>query len=1031
MVQLRHIATYLAPEEAFSVNITDLVVVWTDTGWRLISATHIGGGMAAFALASADTPISYLGGRPYGMAMAYVDAPKIEVISIGGKDVVMGTGIRFGTSFGATLEGSGAFGTSFKFPGTGGLANDVIELTQFSTPAGNFLVAARNGMTTYETWKMGDNGSLTLANRYILPFSGTLSRTEIDDMLVVRSGQNQYLVTVSAMANAVVIQRIEQNGALGVARVLSSDTGVGLEKPTQVEAMVIQGVTYLVVASGESSSLTTMRLTAAGSIFPVDHIIDERTTRFAGVTALESVTLDGRSYIFAGGRDDGISVFTIMPGGRLLHLTTLSDQDGMSLAKVSSITAQVIDGKIALFVTSKTEAGITQLSFDPGRTGLTTTVGPGHVSGTSGSDLLMAGAGTLSISGGEGDDILIAGSGSVALTGGPGADLFVASPMGVGRIAIRDFEPGVDRLDLTNLGMVRSTLQLIMKPQPYGIKIFYGEVVIDIYSATGGPLATSWFTDAMFPHAHYPPALMANAIYGSGWNDTLLGGPGLTRIFGMAGNDLIYGSADNDYLAGGMGNDTLFGGNGNDTLIGEGGDDILRGGGGNDSMQGGVGHDSLYGGDGDDTLFGDAGNDRLWGNRGNDVLYGGPGNDTLYGDAGNDRILGEAGDDYLYGGLGDDTISDLAGSNRVWGGSGNDVLTTGGGNDYISGGFGDDTIRAGGGRDTVDAGGGDDLVFGGAGDDVINGRAGNDTLRGELGNDRIFGGYGDDVLFGDAGNDRLFGQWGDDRLVGGLGNDWLDGGTGNDTLSGDAGNDTLDGGLGNDLLRGGAGNDLLKGGGGNDTIYGDGGNDTIEGGNGNDWLNGGGGNDVIRSGPGHNKLWGGSGADTLIGGMGRDTMFGGLGHDLMNGNQGDDVLYGEAGNDTLLGGAGSDWLDGGVGNDRLEGGLGNDTLIGGAGSDWLVGGIGADLFVFNARGHFDRATDTIADFTRSMDKIDMRGMGFSYIGTAEFSRDAGQVRYSVQQGTAVVSVDVNGDGIADLTIRLLGVTMLSGNDFLL
>ncbi|MDF3606849.1 calcium-binding protein [Paracoccus sp. DMF-8] len=1022
MVQLRHIATYLASDEAYSVNITDLAVVWTDTGWRLISATHIGGGMAAFALASADAPISYLGGRPYGMAMAYVDAPKIEVIRIGGKDVVMGTGIRLGTSFGAALEGAGAFGASFRFPGTGGLANDVIELAQYSTPAGDFLVSARNGMTGYDTWKMGGDGSLTLANRYSLPFNGTLSRTEIDDMLVVRAGQNQYLVTVSALANAVLVQRIDADGGLGIARMLSAQNGIGLEKPTQVKAMTIQGVTFLVVASGESSSLTTMRLTAAGTLFPVDHVIDERTTRFSGVTALETVTLGGRSYIFAGGNDDGISVFTIMPGGRLLHLTTLADQDGMSLAKVASITAQVIGGKIALFVTSKTEAGITQFSFDPGAIGLTTTVGPGHVTGTSGSDLLMAGDGTLSISGGDGDDILIAGSGSVALTGGAGADLFVASPMGVGRIAIRDFQPGIDRLDLTNLGMVRSTLQLIMKPQAYGIKIFYGDVVIDIHSASGGPLATSWFTDAMFPHAHYPPALMVNAVYGTGWNDTLLGGPGLTRFYGMAGHDLIYGLIGNEYLAGGQGNDTLFGGNGNDTLMGEQGDDALRGGAGHDLMVGGAGNDSLYGGDGNDTLRGDIGNDRLWGNTGDDILYGGAGNDTLHGEAGNDRIFGEAGDDHLYGGIGNDTITDLLGSNRLWGGNGDDLLTTGGGNDNISGGIGNDTIRSGGGRDTVDAGAGDDLVFAGPGDDLIYGRTGNDTIHGELGNDTIRGGNGNDILFGGAGNDRLFGEWGNDSIRGGLGNDSILGGLGNDTLLGEGGNDTLDGGMGTDLLRGGDGNDLLRGGAGKDTIHG---------GSGNDLLLGGDGHDLIRAGPGNNTLYGGAGNDTLIGSGGIDRIYGGFGHDMIRGNAGNDQLFGEAGNDTLQGGAGNDRLDGSIGNDRLEGSSGSDTLIGGPGSDWLIGGIGADFFVFNAAGHFDRSTDTIADFTRSMDRIDMRGMGFSYIGTADFTRSAGQVRYSVEQGAAVVGVDVNGDGAADLTIRLPGVTILSGNDFLL
>ena len=57
-----------------------------------------------------------------------------------------------------------------------------------------------------------------------------------------------------------------------------------------------------------------------------------------------------------------------------------------------------------------------------------------------------------------------------------------------GRIAIRDYDPAEDQLDLSLLGMIRSTAQLVFRPQSYGIKIFYNDTVIDIYSADGRTL---------------------------------------------------------------------------------------------------------------------------------------------------------------------------------------------------------------------------------------------------------------------------------------------------------------------------------------------------------------------------------------------------------------------------------------------------------------------------------------------------------------------------------------------------------------
>jgi len=83
-------------------------------------------------------------------------------------------------------------------------------------------------------------------------------------------------------------------------------------------------------------------------------------------------------------------------------------------------------------------------------------------------------------------------------------------------------------------------------------------------------------------------------ITGTESSETLVGGTGDDRIYGLNGDDT---------LDGGAGNDLLEGGNGNDMLIGGAGDDSLRGGVGDDVLDGGAGIDSLHGGDGNDTYY--------------------------------------------------------------------------------------------------------------------------------------------------------------------------------------------------------------------------------------------------------------------------------------------------------------------------------------------------------------------------------------------------------------------------------------------
>jgi VCBS repeat-containing protein len=141
----------------------------------------------------------------------------------------------------------------------------------------------------------------------------------------------------------------------------------------------------------------------------------------------------------------------------------------------------------------------------------------------------------------------------------------------------------------------------------------------------------------------------------------------------------------------------------------------------------------------------------------------------------------------------------------------------------------------------------------------------------------------------------------------------------------------------------------------------------------------------------HVVRFGGNRGDTLAGGAGEDFLYGGNGNDVLNGNDGHDWLSGANGNDVLNGGGGNDHLFGDNGNDTLNGGGGKDLLSGGSGNDVLTGGAGPDVFVFGRGG----GKDVVTDFDVSADSI--------------FLEDRIEVR------SAKVA-DVNGDGVADLTI---------------
>lgn len=327
---------------------------------------------------------------------------------------------------------------------------------------------------------------------------------------------------------------------------------------------------------------------------------------------------------------------------------------------------------------------------------------------------------------------------------------------------------------------------------------------------------------------------------------------------------------------------------------------------------------------------------------------------------------------------------------------------------------GNDTLSGNIGNDFIDGGNGNDSLLGGLGNDSVTGLAGNDWLFGGGDDDSILGGLGDDLIYGNSGNDTVRAGIGNDKIWGQLGDNQIWGDNGDDSLYGDSGKDCLNGGADNDFLSGALGDDQLWGGDGNDTINGGDGNDSISGGIGNDVISANAGNDTIRAGDGNDKVWGQ------------------LGFNQIWGEGGNDSLCGDADNDSLFGGAGNDSLAGIGGNDLLMGGEGNDSIVGGVGADRLYGELGSDQFIFRTIADLGSGpgSDLIGDFQPGQDKLVLSGLGLRLSSDATLHAIAGEVAFMASGSNGTLYIDTDGNGTADLSIRLTGITAMSATDFI-
>ena len=527
--------------------------------------------------------------------------------------------------------------------------------------------------------------------------------------------------------------------------------------------------------------------------------------------------------------------------------------------------------------------------------------------------------------GDEGDDELRGGSGIDLLRGGAGSDVYrFERGDGIDRIAnwdpyrqTVDARPGDRDVLVFGTGIRPADVQAHKDGDALVLRLAGGADEVRVYDqfrvdreALGTALAEIRFEDGTV----WRDADLVAAVQRLGddddlyvgfaeLGDTVDGGEGQDRLYGLGGDDRLDGGAGIDRVDGGDGDDLLDGGAGDDGgqvmgdlpgagvmaggLFGGAGDDRLDGGAGRDALSGGAGRDGFAFGlgsgvdrvldfhtaEGDRVLLGagiDASGIELT-RSASDLVLRTPLGDTLslqdyfLQPAAADAVVLQFADGSTWtaGPLaerlatptaGDDVLVFVGDADRaVAAGAGNDRVETGGGDDRVLGGDGHDTVLGAGGRDEVDGDAGDDVLLLGDGDDIGRGGAGADRLGGGAGDDGLWTGDGDDAPLTQGGVTVLRGAFGGD------GDDRLDGGDGRDLLMGDAGDDLLQGGAGDD----GATDwyrtaDALDGTGGaaGAGLYGGTGNDTLAGGAGDDLMSGGVGNDSYRIGrdEGHDRI---------------------------------------------------------------------------------------------------------------------------------------------------------------------------------
>ncbi len=488
-------------DEECGVTQVDIVGTWIDgpetyvSGIQGSASAVIAGEIRYYTASGGETGgiLSWHPERQNGRSMdadplidsaALGDETGLEIVNLNGRDALLVHGLAGAAVTGHWINGNGTLSDGFRMASGSGSLRSLVAVARGGEA---FFYSTERGDAAVTIWQLGADNLLTATGQV------SLGNDISDGALVAMAhahleGQDMLLVARSDVPELICL-RIAANGTVQEVDRIGAPDGLQIATATALNTVTLQGETYVLMTAAGTGSVSVVGLAASGEMSVTDQVNDDLSTRFQSVETLQTVVLDGQAFVVVGGGDDGISIMQLLPGGRLLHRATLADQTTTTLANVSSLSAVAVNGWIEIFATSESEPGVTHLRFAPGPLGetLMAKTSGGGLNGTGVADVLVGSDEADQIRALDGDDILIDGAGADQLWGGSGADVFVLMADGASD-RVMDFEPGVDRLDLSDFGRAYDLSAFALTTTNTGIRIRFGDETVTLVSDDRAPI---------------------------------------------------------------------------------------------------------------------------------------------------------------------------------------------------------------------------------------------------------------------------------------------------------------------------------------------------------------------------------------------------------------------------------------------------------------------------------------------------------------------------------------------------------------
>jgi hypothetical protein len=249
---------------------------------------------------------------------------------------------------------------------------------------------------------------------------------------------------------------------------------------------------FLLAAASGSGTLSLFEVNKKGKLALKDTVSDQ----LWGISEVASLIIGERVIVATAGSFGAVSLYEISHRSTLRPVFDITARDtDQPFSDVSDLLFDSVGDDPFLFVADRRADAVSAFKIEiPDAPNLRVGGKKGELlKGSSGADVLDGRGGHDKIRGRDGDDTLYDGRGKDILWGGNGADVFVFDADTV-RDRIRDFELGLDRIDLSQFPRVSGLINLSIESKPWGALIHVNGEVIRVDSHDKTPLLAEDFT---------------------------------------------------------------------------------------------------------------------------------------------------------------------------------------------------------------------------------------------------------------------------------------------------------------------------------------------------------------------------------------------------------------------------------------------------------------------------------------------------------------------------------------------------------